>query len=152
MFGRKEQRWCAQEIGISAARATYCRRLAWQEMITKERHVCRSCVDQECTSASVHGLHTPFITAPLPVVTLVPLPCSHISTSTLFFPVLFASFTSVILHTASSSSLYLLLPPSPPTSAYSPLSRSPLASLPPALLFSTFEASLVSASSNKLWI
>lgn len=121
MFGRKEQRWCAQEIGISAARATYCRRLAWQEMITKGRRVCSSCVDQECTSASVHEPHTPFITAPLPVVTLVPLPCSHISTSTLFFPVLFASFTSVILHPASSSSsssLYLLLPPPPHTSPH----------------------------------
>lgn len=82
-----------------------------------------------------------------PVVTLVPLLCSqHFQFHIFFIPC--ASFTSLIP-----------LPPLSHSTSFHPSAYSSLfpctplsTSLPPALLFSTFEASLVSASSFKLYI
>lgn len=118
--------------------------------------MCRKDIKYISIIPSLHLLclsYTPLIITPFPVVTLVPLLCSHISNS------VFPQFCLLHLCNPSlsppSSLLYLILPPLLTSLApfcFSPLSCSPLSSLPSALLFSTFEASLVSAPSNKLYI
>lgn len=137
------------------ARATYC--------MTGSDYGCAACT--ACAAArtdaaprrvvlwlyaSFHYRFSP------PVVTLVPPLCSHN-----FNPPTHMLFFLPPPHPFCLLDLPNPPPPPPFISPYpsshhfclrSPFPLPPLASLPPALLFSTFEASLVSASSDKLWI
>lgn len=139
--------------------------IASQEVIMDARCARRSCSDQRCASAGA----SPVLTLRSFSLPLLPLRCHPRSISLLlqfFFPLpcyfsLPPPHPPCLLHLPNP-------PPPPPPPLPPPLSPftpsphhfcllslfplAPLASLPPALLFSTFEASLVSASSDKLWI
>lgn len=136
------------------ARATYC--------MTGSDYGCAACTAAPAWTNSAPRRAAGRLWAPFhyhssrPVVTLVPPLCSRNPPTTptpmLFFPP--PPHPSCLLHLPNP-------PPPPFISRYpsphhfcllSPFPLAPLASLPPALLFSTFEASLVSASSDKLWI
>lgn len=131
---------------------SYCYRVVWMKRVAIKNHVCILCVERT-GSTSLLALtaflllclsYTSLITTPLTAVTLVPLLCSHISNPTFLCPLCLLHLCNPLL--SSLSLLYLLLPPFPLLLTLPSL----LTSLPTALLFSTFEASLVSASSNKL--
>lgn len=167
VWGGKRQRRCVQwgekRVGVGGggvflpARATYC--------MTGSDYGCAACAAVPARTdaaprrealrlyASFHYRSSPRRCRPRSTSVLPQSPPPH--PPTLFF--LPPPHPFCLLHLPNPP------PPPPPSfiSLYpsshhfcllSPFPLAPLASLPPALLFSTFEASLVSASSDKLWI
>lgn len=132
--------------GILAVGATYRYGVVWQQIIMHASPVWTALTVYLCTASLLLTLLW------LPLLSLLS-PSFH--SSALTFPIPHFSCPLCLLHLCnpSPSSLsqpplffisFYLLSPFPLTLPY------PLASLPSALLFSTFEASLVSASPNKL--
>lgn len=161
VWGGKRQRRCVRggkKVGEGVflpARATYC--------MTGSDYGCAACTAAPARTNSAPRRAAGRLCAPFhyrssrPVVTLVPPLCSRNPSPPPPLPCYF-----FLPPPHPSCLLHLPNPPPPPfISLYpsphhfcllSPFPLAPLASLPPALLFSTFEASLVSASSDKLWI